>query len=225
MALLSRNRMAGQPDFESILGASLGGPVVLPSGNESDGELYKLAVSGSRAATEEIVNRFHSGLLAYLRTKTSNPGIPEDAVADTWLKFFSHLKAAGRDSEVALRRPDSLRFWLYKTALNAMRTHFRQASRQSQLSAKVTAEANALGATAYSPDELASLVGEERQSAVRNAFERLSEFCKELLALVILDPPLSYVEIAEIVERPVGSLGPTRRRCLDQLRSHLVSVP
>jgi DNA-directed RNA polymerase specialized sigma24 family protein len=43
--------------------------------------------------------------------------------------------------------------------------------------------------------------------------------CRRLLALLAADPPLSYAEIAERLATPVGSLGPTRARCLDKLRS------
>ena len=45
----------------------------------------------------------------------------------------------------------------------------------------------------------------------------------QLIQLTLADPPLSYDEIAVAVQRPRGSLGPTRRRCLDQLRSLLPS--
>ena len=45
--------------------------------------------------------------------------------------------------------------------------------------------------------------------------------CQHLLRLLLVDPPLSYDEIAAAVGRPRGSLGPTRRRCLTQLRSLL----
>jgi winged helix-turn-helix DNA-binding protein len=39
-----------------------------------------------------------------------------------------------------------------------------------------------------------------------------------LLALLIQDPPLSYAEISARLGIPVGTIGPTRRRCLDKLR-------
>jgi DNA-directed RNA polymerase specialized sigma24 family protein len=31
------------------------------------------------------------------------------------------------------------------------------------------------------------------------------------------DEPLSYAELAEVLDMPVGSIGPTRARCLEQL--------
>jgi hypothetical protein len=45
-----------------------------------------------------------------------------------------------------------------------------------------------------------------------------------MLRLMMLDPPPSYEEIAAAIGRPVGSLGPSRKRCLEKLRV-LLSEP
>jgi hypothetical protein len=45
-----------------------------------------------------------------------------------------------------------------------------------------------------------------------------SDRFQELLRLVTLDPPLSYAEVGELLGMPHGSIGPTRARCLEQLR-------
>ena len=39
-----------------------------------------------------------------------------------------------------------------------------------------------------------------------------------LLALLVASPPLSYEEIGARLGMPVGSIGPTRGRCLKKLR-------
>lgn len=190
-----------------------------PSGSEDDGELYKLAVSGRREAVEALVARHHPDLVVYIKAKTNDRAVAEDAVGEAWLRFFRHLKEAAEDPARALDKPESIRFWLYRTALNALRDQFRRSGRQSDLADRATSEARALGTTSHDPDELEGLEGEERRSALRAAFTQLSERCRELLSLMLADPPLSYAEIAEIVDRPVGSLGPTRQRCLGELRS------
>jgi RNA polymerase sigma factor (sigma-70 family) len=69
------------------------------------------------------------------------------------------------------------------------------------------------------PSLEAMLVEDEQAREVLVAFEALSEDCRQLLRLLCTDPPLSYEEIAEIVGRPIGSLGPTRSRCLDRLKT------
>jgi RNA polymerase sigma factor (sigma-70 family) len=194
----------------------------MPDGLKSDGELYKLAASGDRDAVRDLVERYHNDLVLYIRAKTNAPGIAEDAAADTWLRFFRHLKEAAADPSRALRKPESVRFWLYRTALNSMRDQFRGSARQADLSEKVTSEAKARGMTSYEQNDLANIEGEERRSILREAFAKLNDGCRELLSLMSADPPLSYKDIAELLQRPVGSLGPSRQRCLESLRRHLV---
>jgi DNA-directed RNA polymerase specialized sigma24 family protein len=63
------------------------------------------------------------------------------------------------------------------------------------------------------------LVEDEAAREVVAAFETLSEDCRQLLRLLTADPPLSYEEISELVGRPIGSLGPTRARCIERLRA------
>ena len=38
------------------------------------------------------------------------------------------------------------------------------------------------------------------------------------LALLTADPPLSYRDLGEALDMPIGSIGPTRARCLEHLR-------
>ena len=58
----------------------------------------------------------------------------------------------------------------------------------------------------------------ERNAALRAAFAELSPSCHELLSLLTADPPASYADISAKLGIPVGSIGPTRARCLDRLR-------
>ena len=202
-----------------------GGWMVTISGAESDGELYKLACGGDRDAVEVLVERHHGDLTLSLRAKTKAQAAADDGVAEAWLRFFRHLQEVAEDQDKALEKPESIRFWLYRTAFNALNDQFRASSRQSNLAERATGEARAMGRTSYRPDELADIEAEERRSVLRQAFAKLSDRCRELLTLMAADPPLSYGEISELLGRPVGSLGPTRQRCLKELRTHLGSAP
>lgn len=57
-----------------------------------------------------------------------------------------------------------------------------------------------------------------------NAFSTLDEMCRQLLRLMIVEPALSYEEISDATGRPIGSLGPTRARCLDKLKSAVARI-
>jgi hypothetical protein len=45
-------------------------------------------------------------------------------------------------------------------------------------------------------------------------------FCQQLIAMLTADPPVPYAEISARLGMPVGSIGPSRGRCLDKLRRH-----
>jgi DNA-directed RNA polymerase specialized sigma24 family protein len=70
------------------------------------------------------------------------------------------------------------------------------------------------------------LIVAERNAALRAAFAELQQGCHELLSLLVGDPPLAYADISARLGIPVGSIGPTRARCLDRLRRspHLAGI-
>jgi len=56
------------------------------------------------------------------------------------------------------------------------------------------------------------------RAAINAALDSLSVRQRELMLALFDDSEPSYVEIAERLDIPVGSIGPTRGRCLAQLR-------
>ena len=62
------------------------------------------------------------------------------------------------------------------------------------------------------------LLRAERHAALRDAFSHLPPGSRKLIALLIQDPPVPYAEISTRLGIPVGSIGPSRGRCLDKLR-------
>ncbi|HEX9992069.1 MAG TPA: sigma-70 family RNA polymerase sigma factor [Acidimicrobiales bacterium] len=74
------------------------------------------------------------------------------------------------------------------------------------------------GGPAPAPD--AALIADERRRALWAAVASLPRRCQELLRLLAVTPPLSYDDIAGLLGVPRGSLGPTRRRCMEKLRTH-----
>ena len=64
------------------------------------------------------------------------------------------------------------------------------------------------------------LLTAERHAALHQALLELPADCQQLIALLTADPPVPYAQISARLGIPVGSIGPTRRRCLDKLRRH-----
>jgi DNA-directed RNA polymerase specialized sigma24 family protein len=64
------------------------------------------------------------------------------------------------------------------------------------------------------------LLAVERHAALSEAFQHLPRSGQQLMLLLLEDPPVPYAEISARLGIPVGSIGPTRRRCLGTLRRH-----
>ena len=62
------------------------------------------------------------------------------------------------------------------------------------------------------------LLAAERAQVVRDALSRLPSRWQRLLELLMADPPMPYADISDELGLPMGSIGPTRGRCLAQLR-------
>ena len=116
-----------------------------------------------------------------------------------------------------VREPESLGQWLCMVVRNEAR---KRITRRREIPAMLGLDMLGLDAV---HDEAADtrLIRDERITALRLAFARLGEECQQLLRLMLAEPPLSYDELAAALGRARGSLGPTRRRCLDQLRRRL----
>ena len=62
----------------------------------------------------------------------------------------------------------------------------------------------------------------QQQDRLHRALALLDERSRALLTLLFLqDEPVSYSDIAQRLQMPEGSIGPTRARCLQRLRALL----
>ena len=69
-------------------------------------------------------------------------------------------------------------------------------------------------AVAHGPEIDERLVADERAQVVRDALSSLPRRWQRLLELLMADPPASYADISDELGLPIGSIGPTRGRCL-----------
>jgi RNA polymerase sigma factor (sigma-70 family) len=137
-----------------------------------------------------------------------------DVFQTTWLRLVEHL---GR-----LREPERLGGWLAVTARHEAFRTLRRAGRvlptDDEQAFDRTADADADGAAD------AGLLAAERDRELWTAFARVPARCQALLRMLVADPPVPYQQIGEVLDMPVGSIGPTRARCLDRLRAALSDV-
>lgn len=168
----------------------------------------RAAAEGDQAAWDELVRRFSGLVWSIARSHRLGSADAADVCQTAWLRLVENL---GR-----IRDPARVGAWLATTSRNECLRVIRRSGRQvpTDLDADLDLESN----DCLTPPVDAGLLAGERDTELWNAFSRISERCQALLRLLITDPPPSYEEIGALLDMPVGSIGPTRARCLQHLR-------
>jgi RNA polymerase sigma factor (sigma-70 family) len=153
--------------------------------------------------------RMLCGRLKNVAWKTINSfGLNEHDADDVFAAVFFRL-AEHLDS---IRDPDYLPGWIATTTRNESYSLLRVRQRTTPVGDDFDDVVDA-----HDPAE--RLLDDELLAAVYSALEHLDQPCQELLRLLTAEPPLRYAVVAERLNIPVGSIGPTRERCLGKLRA------
>ena len=172
-----------------------------------DGELVERCRSGDEAAWKELVCRYERLVYAV----PNRYGLDEDSARDVFQEVFAILVA----QLPALRNPSGLPKWLMTTARNVCRKWLREAHRESG----VAVEPEVMDAA----PEFVQMW--ESQHRLRQALRRLGGRCEELILALYSDRvSTSYEAVARRLGVPVGSIGPTRARCLRKLLDLIESM-
>ena len=169
--------------------------------------LVRRACDGDKAAWDEIVDRYAPLVWSICHRYRLSDADSEDVGQSTWLRLVENLST--------LREPAALPGWIATTTQRECLRLLRLGRRSEP--ADPQAGYNDVAADAAPVDQ--DLLLEERRLAVRAGFDELSARCRQLLLMLIGDPPRSYGEISRTLDIPIGSIGPTRGRCLDRLRN------
>ncbi len=205
-------RMAGQerPEilgFPEGGGNSLGSSDINVRAGPSVNDLVARAKKGDKQAWDALVDRYAPLIWSICRRHQLSSADADDAGQRVWLQLVSHLDK--------VRDPAALPGWLATTTRREC-GKIRQATRRSQVLVRALDAGQIPGqATGMAEQEL---LAAERHAALREAFTRLPPCCQRLIALLNEDLPVPYAEISARLGIPVGSIGPTRSRCLDKLR-------
>lgn len=180
------------------------------------------ALAGHDAAWNALVERLQRVVWKAVNMMTADPDVREDAFAATWLRLAERLDT--------IREPEKLPGWLVTTATNEVRQIVRRRGPgEVSLSATWGSDADReLGDRLVGDDgeHARDVVRGEERAVVRAAFAQLDPGCREIITVLVLaDPPVPYDEASERLGRPIGSLGPTRGRCLEKLKRLLGSGP
>ncbi len=184
---------------------------------DDDPALVARCLRGESAAWTALVNRYQRLVFAIVR----RTGLDEHGAADVFQTVFSRLV----QHLPRIDDPSRLQAWIVTTA---KREAILQAQRgQRTVSMTRAADSDDDGSewdiADDSPTAEAALDGLQQLHRVRQALDRLEPRQRDLMLMLFNDDDdkPSYEEIAERLGIPVGSIGPTRARCLEKLRRML----
>jgi RNA polymerase sigma factor (sigma-70 family) len=169
-------------------------------------EWVRRAAAGDLFAWNRLVDQY-SRLIWSI---TAGFKLPESDAADivqtTWMRLIEHIDR--------IEHPARVGSWLASTARNECLRHV--AARKRIVLVHEDGEFDVADDHGPTVDE--ALLASERAQDVREAMDCLPPQWQRLMNMLMADPPVSYAEISDQLGLPIGSIGPTRGRCLAKLR-------
>lgn len=133
-----------------------------------------------------------------------------DVVQTTWLRLVEHADR--------IKDPQAVLGWLVMTT---RRESWRLVRGERRAAADELHPDDPHPESAPGPEERLAL--HRRQATLWRHLGTLSERCRTLLRVIALGDRPDYAAIAAGLQMPVGSIGPTRGRCLAKLRAALLA--
>lgn len=177
--------------------------------------LVRRAAGGDQTAWNELVERYAALVWSIcLRYRLERQDV-DDIGQSVWLLLVEKIDT--------LRDPAALPGWLATTTHRECLRVLRKARSREHTDLPSADELPADPTEATIEQDILTA---ELHAAVRAAFSDLPRGCRELLSMLVSDPPSAYTEISAALGIAIGSIGPKRARCLERLRRspHLVAV-
>lgn len=177
-----------------------------------DEELVVACRTGDDNAWDTLVERYERLVYTIPARYGLTPSEIDDVFQSVWLSLLKNLEK--------LREPDRVSAWLVTTA----RRECWERRRGADYERTVTTDLDTLlmdrEGNELPPEEVVATYGQYQ--TLQQGMENLGDRCRRLLQLLYYDTRVpSYADVAEILDMPIGSIGPMRARCLKKLRGIL----
>lgn len=177
--------------------------------DDTPAQLVARAIQGDRSAWEALVDLYSGLVCAVTRQFRLSDADAADVAQTTWLRLLEHIDRLNDASRVGP--------WL---ATTARRECLRTVAHRKRV--VLTGEESDLDRSPVAAADVdASLLSAEERSHVRAALAQLPPRWRDIMTLLASDPPMPYEDISARLHVPIGSIGPTRRRCLRRLQGLL----
>lgn len=167
--------------------------------------LLRAARQGDQDALGQIITELSPLLWQVARVAGLNTGDAEDVLQTVWLRLVAHLDD--------IHDSTALTGWLVTTA---KREAWRVRAAGRRL---LPADQELLNEVPDPrPGSEEQVIVDEQRRALWVAIGRLSKRCQDLLRIIAFAPRPDYTAVAAALGMRIGSIGPTRGRCLAKLR-------
>jgi RNA polymerase sigma-70 factor (ECF subfamily) len=164
---------------------------------------------GDASAFDDLYHRFSSMVYNLSLRLAGDPALAEDLSQEVFIRIYRGL---GR-----FQCQSSLKTWVYRVCLNHCRTRLGRRSRRQRFELPEDPERQVADPSA-GPEEDA--MSSDARRVLAAALPEIDPVYREAVVLRDLEE-LSYVEIAAVLEIPVGTVRSRIARGRDQLRSYL----
>lgn len=173
---------------------------------DRDAFLVERCRAGDEEACEALVRQYQERVFALISRMTGDPDRVEDIAQEVFLKAFRSLKS--------FRGGSRFYTWLYRITVNTVLNTMRSQGRRQETSLDALGGLEVQADADMEPAEVTARL--ELARRVREAIDQLEEPYRVIIYLRELED-LSYEEIAEVVELPVGTV----KSRLFRARQHL----
>lgn len=173
--------------------------------DDGDADLIRAAAKGEESAWHALVDRHARSVWAVARSHRLHPQDAADVYQTTWLRLVENLDR--------IAQPERVGSWLVTTTRRESLRLLRIRQREVP---DPTTDDDHRPHDGPGPED--TVVLDEEHTALARAFNQLSIRCQVLLRLWLEDRSRGNADIAVQIGTPVGSVGPTKSRCLAHLR-------
>lgn len=177
---------------------------------QTDEELVEACRRGDESAWETIVYKYQNLLFSIPVRAGLRRDLASDVLQEVFTTLFQKIDA--------LEKPEFLRAWLVTTTQHKTIHLIQRESRGKPKS--IDELESTVGFEVLDPQMLPdeTLIQLEKEKQIEDALTAIDARCRRLLVLLYLDREQApYAEIARTLDIPLGSIGPTRARCLEKL--------
>jgi RNA polymerase sigma-70 factor (ECF subfamily) len=170
-------------------------------GESSEARLVEGLRAGEEWAYETLIQKFQQPVYNLVTRLLADPAEACDVVQEVFLKVFRKIGSFRGDS--------SLKTWIYRIAVNEAHNHSRWHGRhhRNQVGLEDSGEARSVSESLVSPgvSPYDYVLGQEQQHLLEAALAELNPAFRSVLVLRDVED-LSYEEIAEVLQLPLGTV-------------------